>query len=77
MKVLLAARADLLCLARVGSCAGCAILAFASCGKTEPIDKAKAAGKTTADFPQITADIFKPMDGGIELSPEERILNSG
>jgi hypothetical protein len=34
-------------------------------------DEAKAAGKTTADLPQITADIFKPMDGGVELSPEE------
>jgi len=47
------------------------MLAFASCGKNEPIDEAKAAGKSTADFPQITADIFKPMDGGIDLSPEE------
>lgn len=26
---------------------------------------------TTADFPQITADIFKLMDGGIHLSPKE------
>ena len=34
-------------------------------------DEAKLAGKTTADFPQITADVFKPMDGGIELTPEE------
>ena len=72
MKALLPAKADLLRLARVGSrVAGCALLAFASCGKNEPIDEAKAAGKTTADFPQITADIFKPMDGGIDLSPEE------
>jgi len=47
------------------------MLAFASCGKNEPIDEAKAAGKSTADFPQITPDIFKPMDGGIDLSPEE------
>ena len=47
----------------------CALLAFASCKKSEPIDEAKAAGKSTADFPQITADIFKPMDGGIDLSP--------
>jgi hypothetical protein len=47
------------------------MLAFSGCGKTEPIDEAKVAGKTTADFPQITADIFKPMDGGIDLSPEE------
>ena len=49
----------------------CALLGFASCKKNEPIDEAKAAGKTTADFPQITDDIFKPMDGGIDLSPEE------
>jgi len=47
------------------------LLTFGGCKKNEPIDEAKAAEKTTADFPQITADIFKPMDGGIELSPEE------
>ena len=46
-------------------------MALVSCTKNEPIDEAKAAGKSTADFPQITADIFKPMDGGIDLSPEE------
>jgi hypothetical protein len=48
----------------------CAVLVFASC-KKDPIDEAKAAGKSTADFPQITADVFKPMDGGVELSAEE------
>ena len=47
------------------------MLVFTGCGKNEPIDEAKADGKTTADFPQITADIFKPMDGGIDLSPAE------
>ena len=47
-------------------------LALAACKKSEPLDEAKAAGKTTADFPQITADIFKPMDGGIDLSPDSR-----
>ena len=46
-------------------------VALVACEKHEPIDEAKAAGKTTADFPQITADIFKPMDGGLDLSPEE------
>ncbi|MBV8375766.1 MAG: hypothetical protein JO279_02070 [Verrucomicrobia bacterium] len=35
------------------------------------MDEAKASRKTPADFPQITADVFKPMDGGIQLSPEE------
>src|SRR5258707_1562202 len=72
VKAMLPARRHLLRLSRVGSCIGmCALLVFASCKKNEPIDEAKAAGKRTADFPQITADIFKPMDGGIDLSPEE------
>jgi cytochrome c5 len=71
VKVLLAARARLLRLSRAGLCiAACAILACGAC-KKNPIDEAKAAGKTTADFPQITADVFKPMDGGIDLSREE------
>jgi hypothetical protein len=72
VRVLPLATADLFRLARVGSSViGCALLAFGGCNKNEPIDEAKATGKTTADFPQITADIFKPMDGCIDLSPEE------
>jgi hypothetical protein len=72
VKALLPARGDILRLTRLGSCLGaCALLTLTSCEKNEPIDEAKAAGLTTADFPQITADIFKPMDGGIDLSPEE------
>jgi len=72
VKVLLPARRETLRLTRVGGyLIPCMLLAFASCGKNEPIDEAKAAGKSTADFPQITADIFQPMDGGIHLSPEE------
>jgi hypothetical protein len=46
-------------------------VALTGCNKNEPIDEAKAAVLTTANFPQITADIFKPMDGGIELLPAE------
>jgi len=72
VKAFLQAKRDLLRLARVGICLGaCLSLTFSGCEKNEPIDEAKAAGKSTADFPQITADIFKPMDGGIDLSPEE------
>jgi hypothetical protein len=72
VKAFLQAKRDLLRLARVGICLGaCLSLTFSGCEKSEPIDEAKAAGKSTADFPQITADIFKPMDGGIDLSPEE------
>ena len=55
-------------IATTGSCALVFCLLFGGCQKNEPIDEAKAAEKTTADFPQITADIFKPMDGGIDLS---------
>ena len=47
------------------------LLFAASCEKSEPEDEAKPAGLTTADLPQITADVFQPMDGGIALSPEE------
>jgi cytochrome c5 len=72
VKALLPARGDILRLTRLGSCLGaCALLTLTSCEKSEPIDEAKAAGLTTADLPQITADIFKAMDGGIDLSPEE------
>ena len=30
-----------------------------------------AGGRQPADFPELAADVFKPMDGGIELSPDE------
>ena len=46
-------------------------IAFNGCSKKGPVDEAKAAGKTPDDFPKATADIFKPMDGGLQLSPEE------
>ena len=61
-------------LSRNAGVAACAlVLAFlfqTGCEKA-PEDEAKAAGLTTADFPQIAADVFKPMDGGIALSPQE------
>jgi len=44
---------------------------FAGCSKKNIVDEAMAAGKTPADFPQITADVFHSMDGGIQLSPQE------
>ena len=72
MKAFLQAKRDLLRLTRVGTCLTAFLsLTFSGCEKNEPIDEAKATGKTTADFPQITADIFKPMDGRIDLSSEE------
>ncbi len=46
------------------------LLLVASCSK-KPEDEAKLAGLTTADFPQITTDVFQPMDAGVALGPEE------
>jgi hypothetical protein len=34
-----------------------------------PLDNAE--GRTPADFPELGADVFQPMDGGIALSPDE------
>ena len=60
MKALLPTRRDTLRLVGVGAgLVSCAFLAVASCKKNEPIDEAKAGGLTTADFPQITADVFQ------------------
>ncbi len=46
------------------------LFAVAGCNKKVE-DEAKVAHKTPADFPQITADIFQPMDGGVQLTQEE------
>ncbi|HEV3409775.1 MAG TPA: hypothetical protein VG095_05750, partial [Chthoniobacterales bacterium] len=48
---------------------GCALLA--GCVKKPIQDEAKLGGLTTADLPQITADVFQPMDSGIALTQEE------
>jgi hypothetical protein len=46
-------------------------ISFINGSKKNIVDEAKASGKTPADFPQITTDVFKSMDAGIHLSPEE------
>jgi len=56
------------------SCGLIAALAVATSSWSAPVDKAKAEGKTPADFPKITEDVFKPMDQGAiigELTEEE------
>jgi len=63
VRLLPPATGDLLRLARVGSCViACALLSLVSCKKTEPIDEAKASGKTTADFQADDHDYFRDMD---------------
>jgi hypothetical protein len=55
-----------------GTCTLALFLLFAAgCRKPPPEDEAKLAGLTPNDFPQITADIFQPMDGGIKLAPND------
>ena len=61
---------------RGASIGGCTLAFFsllvAGCKpKSAPEDEAKLAGLTPNDFPQTTADIFKPLDGGIALEPNE------
>jgi hypothetical protein len=44
------------------------------CRKNEPAhnyDEAKARGKTPADYPELALDVFKEMDGGVELTVDE------
>jgi hypothetical protein len=46
-------------------------LFFTTCCKHVIEDEAEIAGLSIADFPQIKADVFKAMDGGIVLTEEE------
>lgn len=36
-----------------------------------PMDEARAAGKKPSDLPELAIDLFKDMDNGIALSPDE------
>jgi len=56
VKALLPGRGDLLLLTRVGSwLLADALLALARCPMNEPVDQAKAASPTSADFSENTA----------------------
>jgi cytochrome c5 len=55
------------------SAVGLADAFLTGCSKN-PEDEAKLAGLTTADLPQITADVFKPMDGGVDLSGDPNAI---
>jgi hypothetical protein len=47
------------------------LLFAAGCAPKVAMDEPKQAGKTAADFPELALDLFKDMDGGIELTPDE------
>ena len=47
-------------------------LAFSACKPSVPVSiKDDGGGRKPSDFPELAADVFKPMDGGIALSAEE------
>ena len=75
MKALGETRDDFVRLARVGSwLLACAFFALARCKKKSRSIKRKPLSLTSADFPQITADVFEAVDGGIELWRNVRVL---
>jgi hypothetical protein len=45
------------------------LLTACSRSKTSVVDD--GGGRKPEDFPDIAADVFKPLDGGIALSPDE------
>lgn len=50
------------------------LLVASGCRKTESAqnyDEAKAQGKTVNDFPEVSVDVFKEMDGGVGLTEDE------
>jgi hypothetical protein len=48
------------------------IISFAGgCKQMEPLPEDNAGGRSPADFPELAADVFKPMDGGLDLSADE------
>lgn len=55
------------------SCAICIVIP--ACKKPPVPDKNSmvddGGGRKPSDFPELALDVFKPMDGGIELNPEE------
>src|SRR4051812_44138914 len=48
------------------------ITTLAGCKPKGPSSLAdNAGGRKPEDFPELAADVFKPMDGGVALAPEE------
>src|SRR6266545_5675892 len=60
-----------ICVVPLAICALALLSLLAACCPKTPEDEAKLAGLSPDDFPQITADVFKPMDSGIRLAPNE------
>ncbi|HEX3718398.1 MAG TPA: hypothetical protein VH595_10565 [Verrucomicrobiae bacterium] len=44
---------------------------FCGCKQNQPLPVDDAGGRAPRDFPELAVDVFKPMDGGIDLSADE------
>jgi hypothetical protein len=52
--------------------AGLMVIGLAGgCKRTGTAPADNAGGRRPEDFPELAADVFKPMDGGIELNANE------
>ena len=48
-----------------------ALMLISGCARKKNSLIDDAGGRKPEDFPELAADVFKPMDGGIQLSPDE------
>ena len=46
-----------------------ALIGFGCKSSTSLVDD--GGGRSPSDFPELAADVFQPLDGGIALSPDE------
>ena len=49
----------------------CALLVLAGCSNSKTSLLDDAGGRKPEDFPELAIDVFKPLDGGLELTPDE------
>ncbi len=47
------------------------VVLLAGCTPKDAVDEATASGQTVADFPETRVDVFREMDRGIALTPDE------
>lgn len=62
---------DLVTFAAIGVAATLAMTVICGCGRDRDSLVDDGGGRTPADFPELSVDVFKNLDGGIALSEEE------
>jgi hypothetical protein len=62
---------DTVTMTALGVATALAMTAICGCGRGKDSLVDDGGGRTPADFPELAVDVFKPLDGGIELTEEE------